>query len=261
MLGSIIEALILGIVQGLTEFIPVSSSGHLLLIGEIFSFDHTSFGFELALNLGTLLALLVYFHNDLIELARNLYKNKDYKLVILLLVSTIPALVVGGLFSSHIEGYFRNPFISVSALIVVGITMIFVDRLKGSRKINSITYGDAFFIGLAQVVAFIPGVSRSGITIVAARFLKITNEQAARYSFLMAIPIVSAALAKLFISSEGASVSGSLAPLLVGIFAAFISGLFAIKFMIKFLQNNGLKLFGVYRIIFAIVVLLLLFNN
>jgi len=261
MIAHIVEAIILGIVQGLTEFIPVSSSGHLLLVGEVFKFDQSSFAFELALNLGTLLALVVYFWNDLIGLLKKIRQPAENKLIKQLIISTIPAVVIGALVLDYVEKYLRSPYLSVLALIVVGIAMIYIDRTDGKRTIKSLSFRDALIVGLAQVLAFFPGVSRSGITMIAGRGLKLSNEAAARYSFLMAIPVVSAAIASLMIKPEFSGLFDQGSIVAIGILASFVSGLLAIRFMLKFLQTNGLKAFGIYRIFFALVVLLLLFNK
>lgn len=262
MITSIIEAIVLGLVQGFTEFIPVSSSGHLLLVGEVLNFDQSSFVFELALNIGTLLALVIYFWGDLTELARKITHPEESALVKKLFISTVPAVLIGAAALGYIEAYLRSPYIAVITLIVVGIAMIYIDKTDGKKVIENLSIKDAWVIGFAQVLAFVPGVSRSGITIIAGRSLKLSNEQAARYSFLMAIPVVTAATLRLGLEPKFVQlVSQEFLTVFVGVMASFLSGLIAIRFMLKFLRNNGLKWFGIYRIIFAGVVLLLLFNN
>jgi undecaprenyl-diphosphatase len=258
MLHPLLEAIILGLVQGLTEFIPVSSSGHLLLVGELLTFSQNGFAFEVALNIGTLTALLWYFRTDLLSILRSIFVKRDFKLVILLTVATIPAVLAGAFLLSFISTSMRSPFITVAALILVGILMIGSDKLQGKRNIQSIKVVDAFLIGLAQAVALIPGVSRSGATMLAAKSLQLSNEAAARFSFLMAIPIIGGALLRLTIEPEFSGLFRHGLVLAVGIATSFLSGVWAIGFLLKFLQNHGLKWFGVYRIIFGGVVLLLL---
>ncbi len=258
MLYPLIEALILGLIQGLTEFIPVSSSGHLLLAGILFSFSQNGFAFELALNVGTLAALVWYFRRDLMVIIKSLIIQRDYKLVGFLIIATIPAVVAGVLFLPVIESSLRSPYVTVSALILLGLVMLFIDKLSAKRQLSELKASDALLIGLAQAVALIPGTSRSGATIIAGRLLKLSNEAAARFSFLMAIPIISGALASLFLKPDLAVVFDKSGVLIVGILASFVSGVLAIKFLMNFIKNNGLKWFGVYRIIFGGVVLLLL---
>ena len=258
MLYPIIEALILGLIQGLTEFIPVSSSGHLLLAGILFSFSQNGFAFELALNVGTLSALLWFFRSDLLGIVKSLVTKRDYKLVGLLAVATIPAVVAGAIFMPVITTSLRSPYITVSALILVGVVMLFIDKLSGKRQIEELNVRDALLIGIAQSIALVPGTSRSGATIIAGRMLNLSNQAAARFSFLMAIPIISGALASLLLKPEFSAILNNSQVLIVGILASFVSGVWAIKFLMNFIKNNGLKWFGVYRIIFGGVVLLLL---
>ncbi len=261
MLHPLLEAIILGLVQGLTEFIPVSSSGHLLLVGELLTFSQNGFAFEVALNIGTLAALLWYFRGDITSILRAVFIKKDVKLATLLIVATIPAVIAGTFLLSFISTTMRSPFITVAALVAVGILMILSDRITGKRSMQSITLIDAILIGLAQASALVPGVSRSGATMLAAKSLHLSNDAAARFSFLMAIPIIGGALLRLVFEPEFMQLFDHSLILALGIVASFLSGAWAIGFLLKFLKNHGLKWFGVYRIIFGGVVLLLLLNK
>jgi len=261
MFSEVITAIILGAIQGLTEFIPVSSSGHLLLATELLGLSNSSFSFELALNLGTLLALVGYFWRDILDILKMLARPKLDSLPIKILIATIPAVLIGAVVWPLVSTVFRSPIVAIVALIVVGIIMIFSDRIIGSKKIDDLTTRDVVLIGLAQALAFIPGTSRSGITIIAARLRGLSNKQAARFSFLMAIPIVTVALLKLALDYSSQDLAGQSTALLVGILTSFVVGLGAIHFMLKFLEKYGLKSFGYYRIIIALVVLFTLINR
>ncbi len=253
---SIIEAIILGLVQGLTEFIPVSSSGHLLLVHEMLGTSDNNLAFDVALHVGTLVALLVYFRKDLISLARELFKkSEEGKLRRLLLLATIPAAVAGLLFSGFIEDTLRSTVVVAMSLIVVGILMLLADIYGRDKNNPVVTKEQGLKVGFAQVLALIPGVSRSGITMTAGLFSGMSRLQAARFSFLLAIPIIAG-------SAMGILVKGGLSDtetsvLIVGILVAFMSGLLAIKFMLMVIAKVGLKPFAYYRIALGIIVLLL----
>ena len=199
MFSEIITAIILGIIQGLTEFIPVSSSGHLLLTTELLNLTNSSFSFELALNLGTLLALIGYFWRDILAIIKMLKKPKTQGLPAKIVVATIPAVIIGALALPLVSTVLRSPIIAIVALIVVGIIMILSDRLIGNKTVDELSLKNALMIGFSQALAFIPGTSRSGITIIAGRLTGLSHKQAARFSFLMAIPIVTLALLKLLL--------------------------------------------------------------
>lgn len=255
---SIADAIILGLVQGLTEFIPVSSSGHLILIDQLTGVD-SSFAFDVLVNIGTLLALVVYFRKKLVELALNVWRKKDYKLLGLIIISTTPALIIGGLFSDvFASDDVRNTRVVAVMLATVGVSMLLADHFwQGQRKFEQMGRTRALLIGLAQAVALIPGTSRSGATILAGRAVGLSNAAAAEYSFLIAIPIIAGAVLRSIIESDTQALLASNSALaLAGSLSAFLSGLAAISFMLKFLQTRGLKLFGFYRIILALWLLL-----
>lgn len=259
-----LEALILGLVQGLTEFIPVSSSGHLELIGRLLSSDRSpDFHFFLELiNFGTLLALLIYYRHDLAKICIDVFKNHNYRLAINLLLTSIPAGLIGLLLSHFIENqpFFSSLYTIAIAMGVVGILMIFVDHLPHLSKVknkNTLSHPRAFAIGLAQTFALIPGVSRSGSTIVAGRIVGMDNENAADYSFLASIPIMLAVCAKSLLSSSSRTyIVENVPTLLFSNLIAFAAGLFALTFVMKYFKKpESLQAFGYYRVILACLVL------
>ncbi len=265
-----IQALIMGIVQGLTEFLPVSSSGHLVIVPFLVGSDDaflTSLAFSVMLHLGTLVALLVYFRADWLRLVpaglaairdRSLRGDPDRRLAWLLLASTIPAAIVGVLFNDVIESGFREVGLVATMLVVGGVILFVADRVGArTRRIDDVTFPMAIGIGLAQAFALIPGISRSGISISAGRLAGLDREAAARFAFLMATPITAGAgifEARKLVTGE-AGVDVAIGPLLVGMVAALLSGLAAIHFMLRYLRTRSLDLFVWYRIALAVVVL------
>jgi undecaprenyl-diphosphatase len=269
----ILQALIMGIVQGLTEFLPVSSSGHLVLVPFLFGWDDafiTSLGFSVMLHLGTLVALLVYFRADWLRLVpaglatlgdRSFRGDPDRKLAWLLLASTIPAALAGFLLNDLFETTFRSVETVVVMLVVAGILMAVADRVGGmQRTIAGMTFPLAIGIGAAQALALIPGVSRSGISISAGRLAGLDRESAARFSFLMAAPITFGAglyEASQLLTGE-AGVEVPIAALVVGMVASMLAGLAAIHFMLRYLRTRSLDIFVLYRFALAAVVVVVL---
>ncbi|MBA4371833.1 MAG: undecaprenyl-diphosphatase UppP [Thermodesulfovibrio sp.] len=249
----IIRAIILGIVQGITEFFPVSSTAHLILLPWIFDWtgEMNSLTFDVALHAGTLLALLLCFYKDwLVMLLR------DRKMLFIILLATIPAGVVGALFHKTIELTLRSPLVIVFSTTAFGILMLAAEKYgKKNRERSSLT--DALFIGAAQAIALIPGVSRSGITITAGLFKNFTRESAARFSFLLSTPIIGGATLlegrKLLKNPEAHNFD----LFIIGFLTAFISGFFAIKFLLNFLKKHPLNIFVYYRFALAAFILLL----
>jgi len=255
---SIFEALILGLVQGITEFIPVSSSGHLLVAHKIFGTTGNTLGFDVALHIGTLLALLIYFREDLINLASNLgKKNNDGRLARLLILATIPAAILGLAFSDYIDNNLRTTTVVALMLALVGVIMLVVDSLKITDKDSNATTKQGMTVGFAQALALIPGVSRSGITITAGMFMGLGRVQAARFSFLLAVPIIAGSAFGILLKDSGNLSTGNW-QIFIGVVAAFISGLIAIKFLLNAISRFGLKPFAIYRIILSIIVLIVL---
>jgi undecaprenyl-diphosphatase len=255
---SIFEAIILGLVQGVTEFIPVSSSGHLLIAHEIFGTSDNSLAFDVALHVGTLLALLLYFRADLIDLLKNLTtKNAQGKLARLLILATIPAAIAGLLFSGYIDDNLRTPTVVAISLAFVGLIMLFADYKAKNKSTKQVSASQGMSIGFAQAIALIPGVSRSGITITAGLFMGLGRVQAARFSFLLAIPIIAGSAFGILLKDSGNLSAGNW-QIFIGVTAAFISGLIAIKFLLGVISRFGLKPFAIYRIILSIIVLVAL---
>ncbi len=256
-----IDAVILGFVQGITEFIPISSSGHLILTDQFFS-AKSSFEYDVLLNFGTLLALLIYFRKKLTLMYINVTKKRDWTLARNILISTIPIAVLGYLFSGVLgKDTFRNTATVALMLLVVGLVMVLEPRFNRVKKIGleGISTKKAVGIGFAQALALIPGTSRSGATILAGRFAGLSNGKAAEYSFLIAIPALTGALIKTLLEGEAQELINSSGGLLVvGITTAFITGYFAIAVMLKFLRKHSLAVFGYYRIALALLLLLTL---
>lgn len=260
---SIFEALILGLIQGLTEFIPVSSSGHLLLAHEFLGSNNDgALAFDVALHVGTLLALIVFFHKDIIRLLLNLTKpNKDGRLARLLIIATVPGVIFGLLLGSLVEEKLRAAVPTAIALGVVAVFMLIVDRRAQKSNDDTaqpeVTTRQGIGIGCAQVLALIPGVSRSGITMTTGILLGLSRQQAARFSFLLAMPIIAGSALGVALKGFDASSVG-IVPLIVGMAMAFMSGSLAIRFLLNSIAKVGLKPFAYYRIALAVVVLVVL---
>ena len=259
---TIIDAIILGIVQGLTEFIPVSSSGHLVLLDRFTSVE-SNFEFDVLINIGTLTALMIYFRERLKEIAKRILNGGDQRLARNIVISTVPAVVVGGLFSDLFSGKdTRSEYVVISMLFIVGLLMVIPWKIETTpdkpESLYRVPKPEALYIGLAQVLALIPGTSRSGITILAGRLNKLTYNRAAEYSFLLAIPVMFGAIVKVLLGSEGRDfVSHNLEAMLIGNVVAFVCGMFAISLVMKFLSTSGLWVFGYYRIALAVLLLII----
>lgn len=258
-----LQAILLGIVQGLTEFIPVSSSGHLEIVMHLFNMDAQNFHLFLEfINIGTLLALLIYFHKRIWKIIKDVFKERNYKLAINLVITTIPAGVIGLLLSGFIEeNPFFNSLITVSiAMIVVGIIMVVIDKLPHLSTLENedrLTPARALIIGLSQTFALIPGVSRSGSTIIAGRITGLDSESSAEYSFLASIPIMLGVTLKLFLGeADRVYFAENLDTLFFANLAAFVVGFFALQFLLRYLKKpKSLQSFGKYRIALGLVAL------
>lgn len=255
---TIIQAIILGVVQGITEFLPISSSGHLVLIPEIFGWDLQPTSFDIMMHAATLGAILVYFKKDLLTLFVKI-KQRNYTLFFNILIATVPALIIGMLFTDLIDSTFKSSITIVFMLISVGIVMLFIEPLSdhlNHHELESLPYFKAFIIGIFQSLAFIRGTSRSGITIIGGLATGLKMKDAARYAFLIGIPIIAAAAGKQLLDLDISEVKDiGIINLGVGSLSAFISGVISIKFLLKFLENRGLAIFGIYRIILGILLL------
>lgn len=256
---TIIESVILGAVQGLTEFIPVSSSGHLVLAERLMSgaSDHM---FLEWINIGTVLALLIFFRHRIKAMLEDIFKRKRYQLAVNILIACIPAGLAGLLLADFIEqsSFFGSALTVIVALAIVGVVMIVLEklpRLSTVEHAEKLSWQRSLAIGCAQVLSLIPGTSRSGSTIIASRLAGLNRETAAEFSFLVSIPIMLGVILKLLIkSSDRAYLMANLPTLLVGNAVAFLTGLFAVGFMMRFLKKNSLAVFGWYRVGLALVV-------
>lgn len=262
---SYIEAIILGIIQGLTEFIPVSSSGHLLIAHEVLGVNETGLAFDVALHIGTFTALIIFFWREIYELVMGLFgKNDKGRLAWLIALATIPAVIGGILLQDLAESSFRSPLLVGINLIWVAMAMIAAERYAARKKtkkteLDNINTKQGMIVGFAQVVALIPGVSRSGSTITAGIFAGIDRVSATRFSFLLAIPITFGAIVKVMTDSQTIDqVDSQTVIFIVGILSAFISGIFAIRFLIKYLSRHSLNIFAYYRIAIGVIVILFL---
>lgn len=258
----ILQALILGIVQGLTEFLPVSSSAHLLIFPRLFGWVGQSLAFDTFLHLGTATAILIYFWKDLIKLIKDFFSDlikfgisfdsytKEGQLGLFIFVGSLPAAVFGFLLESSIESTFRGvPW--VAFFLVLGSIFLFTAEKWFGKKSEDINFNKSIFIGFFQALALFPGVSRSGATISAGMFSGLSREFSARFSFLLSIPVIVGAGLYKVISSPEILANISLFPLLIGFFSSFIVGMFAINLLLSFVKNNKLYVFVVYRILLA----------
>jgi len=261
MIGKVI---VLGIVQGLTEFLPVSSTGHLIVLERLFGFSESEFGilFDVMLHGGTLLALVVYFWTDLVKIGRDLIGNyrKNGRLPALLLVGTVPGVLVGVFFEGFISGNLRNSIVVGACLILFSGVFYLGERVsKKNKEIGKLSLVDGVVIGLFQAVALVPGVSRSGITITGGLFRNLKREEAGRFAFLLSIPIVLGAfLAKSLVLVEGGNGVEFMCYSLIGFLASFLTGVLVIRFFMKYLKKHNMDVFLVYRVILGLLILLLL---
>lgn len=257
---SIIQAIILGLIQGLTEFIPVSSSGHLVLFQQLLNVTDGGLLFDVALHTGTLLALIVFFFTDIKRIVSSLWLGTpERRLAIFLAAATIPAAVAGVLIQDLAESTFRSTKLVAVNLILVALLMLLAERIgRRQTKLNKISFWQAIGVGFAQALALVPGVSRSGSTITAGLFMGMERVAATRFAFLLAIPITFGAIIKVVLfSGESIVIGEEGAVFLAGILASFVSGLLAIRFLLKFLQKHSINIFAYYRIALGVAALLL----
>ncbi len=257
-MDGILDIIILGIIQGLTEFLPVSSSGHLEIAK--FILDDDSVGEQslmttVVLHFATALSTMVVFRKDIMEIISKIFAKADSSLpfVLKIMVSMIPAAIVGIVFEDLIDSLFNGNLILVaSMLIVTGLLLFIADRAKNTIK--DVGYKEALIIGISQAIAILPGISRSGATISTAVMLGIDRSKAARFSFLMVVPLIFGKMAKDLMDGEFGSSQINLVELGVGFTAAFFTGLVACTWMIKLVKNSQLKYFSFYCFIVAILV-------
>lgn len=277
---SLLEAIFLGIVQGLTEFLPISSTGHLTVAGKLMnlvSAEHPEqwTAFIAIIQLGTMLAVLVYFWSDLISIVKdffsdNLVRRKKYseqntnsKLGWLIIIGTIPVVIIGLAFKDAIEGTLtKNLYVIASSLIILAIILALAEKTaKFKKDLNDITMFDSIMIGIAQALSLIPGSSRSGTTITAGLFVGLKRETAARFSFLLSVPaVLGSGILQLYEALEFVD-QAMILNLVVATIVSGISGYLAIDFLLKYLRKNSTFLFVNYRIVLGVIILILLFSK
>lgn len=255
---SIFESIILGLIQGLTEFIPISSSGH-LVIAQYFLSGASDHLFLEWINIGTLLALVVYFWPKIIQIMKDIFVRHNYKLARNILVTSIPAGIVGYAAADFIDNsaFFGSVVVVVIMSAIVGVVMIFLEQFPKASAVKNgeaLSVWRAFVIGLAQMIALIPGTSRSGATIIAGRLSGLSAKEAAEYSFLASLPVMLGVTAKVFLHDH-TYLYQNLGTLLIGNLVAFLSGLFAVGFLMRYLSRHSLAVFGWYRVILAAFVI------
>jgi len=269
------HALILGVVQGLTELLPISSSAHLILVPAIFKWQKSPLAFDIALHLGTTLAIILFFWRDLYSifmesvkgiLRMDGYEEENFKLGINIIISCIPAGIIALFFKDEIENYFRNPLVSGINLVLFAFFLMYSDRVsKNFRTLGDMGIKDSIFIGILQAIALIPGVSRSGITISAGLLRKFKREDAARFSFIMIVPLVLGGTLlesyefyrELLLKNEITFFYRNLLfPFVVGTITSFLVGVFALKFLFNYIKRSNFDIFVYYRVIFGIFFLI-----
>jgi undecaprenyl-diphosphatase len=260
------QAIVLGIVQGLTEFLPISSTGHLRIVPAFLGWEDPGAAFTAVIQLGTMLAVLIYFREDLWRIARTWFRSLytpelrselDARMGWYIGLGTIPIGLFGLIFSDQIESGARNLYLIVTTLIVLGLVLLLAERVgRHSRDLKEITARDAVFTGLAQACALVPGVSRSGSTISAGLFLGFDRASAARYSFLLSVPAV--VLSGLFeLRKIGDPGGAGAVPTILATIAAFIVGYASIAWLLRYLVSHSTLVFVIYRVILGALVITL----
>lgn len=271
----ILQAIILGLIQGLGEFLPISSSGHLVVIPKFFNWPDQGLGFDVVLHIGTLIAILLYFSKDwkqilsesyllkqtskiFIDRKREFFKWKELKkdTLFIILIATIPGAIAGLFLEDYVSGYFRNPILVAFTLFGGAILLFWADKIgkKSVSNTEDLSLKNGLFVGFCQAIAIIPGISRSGITITAALLSNFDRAASARFSFLLATPIIMGAGLKELpvLIKEGID-----SYIIIGILIAFISGYIAIKYMLKYIENRSYNIFVTYRMLLALAIFLL----
>lgn len=266
----IIQVIILGIIQGIAEFLPISSSAHLIIFRDIFGIGQFITGefemsFDIALHFGTLLAILVYFFKDFFKMIKDGFtkgvKTTDGKILWYIVVATIPAAIFGVLFEDKIDELVRSNYVLIcGCLALMGIIIYLCDkRNKQTKTFKEMKLKDAIIIGFSQVCALIPGFSRSGTTIAAARCLKMNREDAAKFSFYLSAPVVAGAVAIKVLKGEMLSlITFNPTIFIIGVLISFISGLLCIKFLLKYIKSHDYNIFMWYRLGIALLSLIVL---
>jgi len=263
---SFLEAIILGIIQGLTEFLPVSSSGHLEIAKVILgnqSMPEESLTFTVVLHFATALSTMVVFRKDVFEIISGLFQfkwNEESKFSAKIIISMIPAVIIGLMFEEHLASFFNGNILLIGfMLLITALLLLFADKAKNTTK--NVSYFNAIIIGVSQALAMLPGISRSGATISTSVLLGVDRTKAARFSFLMVVPLIFGKVAKDILSGEIGLESDQIVPMSIGFVAAFISGLLACNWMISLVKNSKLYYFSLYCFIVGSIALVYSYFN
>jgi undecaprenyl-diphosphatase len=260
-----LQILVLAVVQGVTEFLPISSSAHLILVPIVTSWEDQGLAFDVALHLGSLSAVLIYFRQDILAMtvswSRSLVTHKldeDAKLAWAVLFATIPVGIAGLIFEDTVSTVLRSPLYLAVGMIVFGLLLGWADwRHRGTRTERQIDWKDVLFIGLAQAVALFPGASRSGITITAALLLGLSRKAAARFSFLLSIPVILVACLLLGAELLSSEISPDWSAMAAGVLLSGISAYLCIHFFLAFIEKIGMQPFVIYRLVLGVVLILI----
>ncbi len=255
---SYIEALILGIIQGLTEFLPVSSSGHLEIAKVLFgdsTIPQESMTFTIVLHFATALSTMVVFRKEVFDIIKGLFQfqwNDETKFTLKIIISMIPAVIIGLMFEEQLEAFFNGNLLMVGfMLLITALLLLLADKAQNTDK--NVSYKNSFIIGISQAIAMLPGISRSGATISTSVLLGVDREKAARFSFLMVVPLIFGKVAKDLMGGEIDFQSENIGSMGLGFVAAFISGLIACSWMISLVKKSKLHYFAIYCFIVGII--------
>ena len=262
-----LQAIVFGIIQGLTEFIPISSTAHLRIIPALLGWTDKGAAFTAVIQIGTLIATFIYFRKDIVELVSGFFKaiedktyfgNTYFRLSMLLILGTIPIGIFGLLLKNYIKGGARGLYVISASLILIAVLLFIAEKVASKKKnLEDVTIKDGIIIGFAQVLALIPGSSRSGVTIMGGLFCGLKRDVAARYSFLLSIPAVTISGFYELYDERAHLLNGSIIPIIVATLVAGIVGYYAIDFLLKFLKTKSNLMFIVYRIVLAIIIIIL----
>ena len=256
-----LQYFLIGVIQGVTEFLPISSSGHLVLFAQLTNWEDQGLFTDIAVHFGTLFAVIIYLRNDIYYFIKNIFQFKIFEdqIIFKIILSTLPAIILGYFIYDYVSLYFRNIQLIALSSIVFAIILFFADKVKMETKNwNTITYMEAFIVGLFQVLAFIPGASRAGVTITGARLLGYDRLNAARFSMILSIPIILASMTLSLINIfEERYVEVNLYQSFSAAIIAFITALLSINFLMNFIKNFNFNIFIIYRVLLGILLLLL----
>lgn len=262
---SLPEIIILAIIQGLSEFLPISSSAHLILPSQLFGWRDQGLAFDVAVHVGSLLAVISYFRREVLQLTVGWGQSlsgkvtEDGKLAWMIILATLPVIIVGFLVKDYVEGWLRSGYVIATTTIVFGLLLYWADKVATRQQGNvELTWKKALIVGLAQVAAIIPGTSRSGVTMTAALFLGISREKAARFSFLLSIPTILGAGTILTYKLLSRDEAVNWEELFYGVVLSFISAYICITLFLKWISTLGMTPFVIYRVILGIVIFVLL---